>query len=364
MVCLVVATLASPDCHLDCYCTHKVKKCPFPTDMFSDNLWSFEPICCSAWKLNSHHYLTTMYTNVASHQNEECRQPTFSRGAWQGVPSMLLYPLGQLVIWKMLGYLRAAFALLTSACPAFSPCLALSRHHRKTSCPQWMGQSPGSTEWSDILRWGHLDTGFKGHTRLHTVNHQKSDPAGVLGRGAKVQGCSVLLCLGFCWGSLNSGLQRRFSLSDEQWDQFPQCTRGDKHCHGHLDFTGLNERQTLVLALPYGPHSCGWGIGCLGALVCHMAGGFACGKGEGDWLAFRVVCRFWIHAFWSGGASRVCSFPEVRGSISFQRWFHRHPRHRAGESLRLLPALHTGWCSSDCRRDLSAQSVFLQTRAL
>ena len=38
----------------------------------------------------------------------------------KGFPSLLLYPLGQLVIWKTLGYLRAAFALLTSACPAFS----------------------------------------------------------------------------------------------------------------------------------------------------------------------------------------------------------------------------------------------------
>ena len=36
----------------------------------------------------------------------------------------------------------------------------------------------------------------------------------------------------------------------------------------------------------------GEGIGCLGALVCHMAGGFAGGKGEGDRLAFRVLCRF------------------------------------------------------------------------
>ena len=70
----------------------------------------------------------------------------------KGFPSMLRYPLGQLVIWKMLGYLRAAFALLTSACQAFRPCLALSTHHRKTSCPQWMGQSPGTTGWSDIFR--------------------------------------------------------------------------------------------------------------------------------------------------------------------------------------------------------------------
>ena len=70
----------------------------------------------------------------------------------KGFPSVLLYPLGQLVIWKTLGYLRAAFALLTSACPAFSPSLALSRHHRKTSCPQRTGQSLGPTGWSDIFR--------------------------------------------------------------------------------------------------------------------------------------------------------------------------------------------------------------------
>ena len=70
----------------------------------------------------------------------------------KGFPSMFCCPLGQLVIWKMLGYLRAAFALLMSACQAFSPYLALTTHHRKTSCPQWMGQSPGSTGWSDIFR--------------------------------------------------------------------------------------------------------------------------------------------------------------------------------------------------------------------
>ena len=138
-----------------------------------------------------------------------------------------------------------------------------------------------------------MDTGFRGHTRLHTVNHQKSDPAGLLGRGAKVQGCSVLLCLGLCWGSLNSGLQRRFSLSDAQRDQFPQRTRGDKRpvTGTWTSWAGMKDRLWSWLC-PMGYTPVGEGIGCLGALVCHTAGGFAGGKGEGDQLTLRVVCRF------------------------------------------------------------------------
>ena len=42
------------------------------------------------------------------------------------------------------------------------------------------------------------------------TRNQKPDPAVVLGRGAKVQGCSALLCLGLHQGSVHAGLQRGF----------------------------------------------------------------------------------------------------------------------------------------------------------